>query len=162
MEMEQQQQNPHPHPHDDYHHRSIVLLNNINGFQLLYQQYACLLKKNLLLAWRNKRATFLQLFSSVFFIFLMFAIGKANHSRLMNSKGRREDIHPKPTLLSPPIPPCEHMLFNYVKHGHPPCYDFIWSGSRSPKLAQIVAGILNNNPGRPIPMDRVCVALSFK
>ncbi|KAG2241227.1 hypothetical protein Bca52824_096788, partial [Brassica carinata] len=49
----------------------------IEGMPLLYQQFTALFKKNLLLSWRNKSATCLHLFSSFFFIFLIFCIQEA-------------------------------------------------------------------------------------
>ncbi|KAJ0615074.1 putative ABC-type sulfate transporter [Helianthus annuus] len=36
-----------------------------------------------------------------------------------------------------------------------PCYDFVWSGSDSARLGSIVDRIRANNPGRPIPSDKV-------
>ncbi|KAF4375887.1 hypothetical protein F8388_004977 [Cannabis sativa] len=53
-------------------------------------------------------------------------------------------------LISPPIPLCEDNF--YVKL---PCYDFIWSGNESERIRSIVAAIMANNPGRPIPSIKV-------
>ncbi|KAI6675688.1 hypothetical protein NL676_003594 [Syzygium grande] len=53
-----------------------------SGAALLVQQYGALFRKNLLLSWRNKRATFLHLFSSFFFIFLIFCIQEAIDARI--------------------------------------------------------------------------------
>lgn len=55
-------------------------------------------------------------------------------------------------LISPPIPPCEDKFFVNL-----PCYDFIWSGNRSPRVTQIVNAIMKNNPGRPIPTEKVLI-----
>merc|ERR1712070_981929 len=44
------------------------------GARLMAQQYTALLRKNAILTWRQKRSAFLQLFSSLFFIFLIFCI----------------------------------------------------------------------------------------
>lgn len=61
---------------------------------------------------------------------------------------------PKPvTDLS--IPPCEDMFFIKV-----PCYDFVWSGGGSHRIDSIVSRIMANNPGRPIPFDKV-LKISF-
>ncbi|KAF8005573.1 hypothetical protein BT93_K0001 [Corymbia citriodora subsp. variegata] len=123
-----------------------------SGAPLLLQQYRALLTKNLLLSWRNKRATFLQLFSSFFFIFLIFCIQEAINARFAHSTAYKSERDPAP-LVSPPIPPCEDKF--YVKS---PCFDFVWSGNASAAVAAIVDGIRNNNPGRPIAESKV---LSF-
>ncbi|KAK7836996.1 abc transporter a family member 2 [Quercus suber] len=96
-------------------------MNLQRGFPLLWQQYTALLKKNMLLSWRNKRSTFLQLFSSFFFIFLIFCIQKAIQARFASSTAFQRVTDPA-TLVSPPIPPCEDKF--YVKI---PCYDFVMS-----------------------------------
>ncbi|XP_075107779.1 ABC transporter A family member 2 isoform X2 [Nicotiana tabacum] len=123
------------------------------GFPLLKQQYKALLKKNFIVAWRNKRATFLQLFSSLFLIFLLFIIQKAIEARFSSSSSYENVRDPQP-LVSPPIPPCEQK--NFIRL---PCYDFVWSGSQSPKIGQIASRIMANNPGRSIPTSKV---LSFR
>ncbi|XP_015077839.1 ABC transporter A family member 2-like [Solanum pennellii] len=119
------------------------------GIPLLMQQYKALFKKNLLLALRNKPATFLQLFSSFFFIFLLFCIKLSDESRNADNTFAKELRDPKP-LIAPPIPPCEDKF--YIKT---PCYDFIWSGKHSKTIGDVVKGIMANNPGRPIPADKV-------
>ncbi|OMO54833.1 ABC transporter-like protein [Corchorus capsularis] len=113
------------------------------GVALLIQQFKALLKKNLLLSWRNKRATFFQLFTSFFFIFLIFCLEKSSTKPL---KAVRD---PKP-LVSPPIPPCESK--NFIRQ---PCFDFVWSGDQSNTINGIVKAIRENNPGRPIPENKV-------
>ncbi|XP_059643934.1 ABC transporter A family member 2-like [Cornus florida] len=118
------------------------------GLALLLQQFRALLTKNLLLSWRNKRSTFLQLFSSLFFIFLIFLIQKSTESRYASSSSFGNVVDPKP-LVSPPIPPCEDK--HYVKL---PCFDFVWSGNASSRIGTIVSRILANNPGRPIPSHK--------
>lgn len=56
-----------------------------------------------------------------------------------------------PTLLvSPPILPCEDKFFAKL-----PCYDFVWSGNHSRRVTDIVSAIMANNPGRPIPINKV-------
>ncbi|KAL3528348.1 hypothetical protein ACH5RR_007670 [Cinchona calisaya] len=123
-----------------------------SGLPLLWQQYKALFFKNLLLSWRSKRSTFLRLFSSFFFIFLIFAIQKAIQSRFAASTSFTDVFDPKP-LAFPPIPACEEK--SYVKL---PCFDFVWSGNDSRRIRRIVDRILANNPGRPIPSTKV---LSF-
>ncbi|KAG8379146.1 hypothetical protein BUALT_Bualt07G0057800 [Buddleja alternifolia] len=115
------------------------------GFPLLIQQYKALFFKNLLLSWRNKRSTFLQLFSSLFFIFLIFCIQRAVESRFSSSSSFDNEIDPKP-LVAPPIPPCEEKYYTRL-----PCFDFVWSGSDSARIRDIVRRIRENNPGRLIP-----------
>ncbi|CAL9247259.1 unnamed protein product [Arabidopsis halleri] len=119
------------------------------GLPLLLQQYTALFKKNLLLSWRSKRATFLQLFASFFFILLIFCIQEAMEKSFASSTALKTVTDPT-ALISPPIPPCEDKFFVNL-----PCYDFVWSGNRSPKVTQIVNAIMKNNPGRPIPTEKV-------
>ncbi|XP_062114912.1 ABC transporter A family member 2-like [Humulus lupulus] len=119
------------------------------GFPLLLQQFKALFKKNVLLSWRNKRATFIQLFASFFFIFLMFCIQISINIRMSHSTFFKHLADPRP-LNSPPIPPCEDNF--YVKL---PCYDFVWSGNGSARIRRIMSAIMANNPGRPIPSIKV-------
>ncbi|KAL7222981.1 hypothetical protein ACSBR1_024627 [Camellia fascicularis] len=119
------------------------------GFPLLLQQFKALFTKNIILSWRSKRSTFLQLFSSLFFIFLIFCIQKAMDARFSSTSTYKHVFDPKP-IVSPPIPPCEDKY--YVKL---PCFDFVWSGNDSAKIGSIVTRIMTNNPGRPIPLDKV-------
>lgn len=125
------------------------------GFSLFWQQTIALLKKNFLLSMRSKRATFLQLFSSLFFLGLLFGIQKAMDfcSKHPSAIGAVNDPQ---ALTNPPIPPCEHKFF--IKR---PCYDFVWSGSGNRRIESIVTGILTNNPGRPIPPTKVRTTTSF-
>ncbi|XP_058195603.1 ABC transporter A family member 2-like isoform X2 [Rhododendron vialii] len=121
----------------------------LRGYPLLAQQFRALFRKNLILAWRNKRSTFLQLFSSLFFIFGLFCIQKSLKVQFATTTTYDDVPDPKP-LVSPPIPPCEDKF--YVKL---PCFDFVWSGNDSSRIASIVSSIMANNPGRPIPSDKV-------
>ncbi|XP_031505426.1 ABC transporter A family member 2-like [Nymphaea colorata] len=123
-----------------------------SGVPLLRQQFTALLKKNFLLSWRNKRATSLQLLSSLFFIFLIFCIQEAIKARLATTT-YYENVTDPPALVSPPIPACEEKY--YIKS---PCFDFVWSGNSSKTVGLIVSNIMKNNPGRPIPSSKV---LSF-
>ncbi|KAF6159975.1 hypothetical protein GIB67_033059 [Kingdonia uniflora] len=119
------------------------------GVPLLLQQFKALLKKNLILSWRNKRSTFLQLFSSFFFIFLIFCIDKAISARFSTTTSFKNVFDPK-ALIDSPIPACEDKF--YVKL---PCFDFAWSGKKSAKIDAIVERIRLNNPGRIIPVNKV-------
>ncbi|CAL5327146.1 unnamed protein product [Camellia sinensis] len=121
------------------------------GFPLLLQQFKALFTKNIILSWRSKRSTFLQLFSSLFFIFLIFCIQKAMDARFSSTSTYKHVFDPKP-IVSPPIPPCEDKY--YVKL---PCFDFVWSGNDSAKIGSIVTRIMTNNPGRPIASDKLVV-----
>ena len=78
----------------------IVKMELQNGFKLLLQQYKALFTKNLLLAWRNKRATFLQLFSSIFFIFLLFVFQKATNAQFGTSTAVKAVRDPEPLIVS--------------------------------------------------------------
>ncbi|KAG6412263.1 hypothetical protein SASPL_124937 [Salvia splendens] len=119
------------------------------GSRLLWQQYKALLFKNLLLSWRNKRSTFLQLFSSLFFIALLFFIQEAIEARYASSSSFRNNADPE-ALVAPPIPPCEDKYYSRL-----PCFDFVWSGNDSARIREIVRRIRANNPGRPIPENKV-------
>ncbi|KAG5230027.1 ABC transporter family member [Salix suchowensis] len=121
----------------------------VKGFPLLFQQFTALFKKNLLLSWRNKSATFLQLFSSIFFMFLLFGIEKATESQTKSSTGFKTVTNPQP-MWEPPIPPCEDKF--YVKM---PCFDFVWSGNDSTRISTIVTAIMKNNPNRQIRSEKV-------
>lgn len=122
-----------------------------SGFPLLLQQYKALFRKNLLLSWRNKKATFLQLFASCFFFLLLFFIENTMEVHFPSSTSFKRITDPSP-LVSPPIPPCESM--NYAKL---PCFDFVWSGNQSAKFQNIVSEIMANNRQRPIPSSKVSV-----
>lgn len=126
-------------------------MNPQRGVPLFLQQYKALFKKNLLLSWRQRRSTFMQLFSSIFFIFLIFCIEKAINARFSTSTAYENVFDPQP-LLSLPIPPCEQKVFTKL-----PCFDFVWSGNGSSKVESIVNNIMANNPGRPIPKKKVCI-----
>ncbi|KAI7986720.1 ABC transporter A family member 2 [Camellia lanceoleosa] len=114
-----------------------------SGLGLLIQQYKALLKKNIILSWRNRRSTIAQLLSPFFFVFLLYAISQA----LANHPNSIYDPQP---LLAPPIPPCEDKFFITL-----PCFDFAWSGNDTALIVSIVHRIMNNNPARPIPPNKV-------
>ncbi|MED6193393.1 ATP-binding cassette sub- A member 2 [Stylosanthes scabra] len=121
----------------------------VSGFSLLLQQFTALLRKNLLLSWRNKRATLLQVLSPLFFMFLIFAIDKAIKAQYSNTTYYKSLSEP-PLRPSPSIPPCEDKFFVKL-----PCYDFVWSGDQNPRIRTIAQAIMNNNPGRTIPPSKV-------
>ena len=120
-----------------------------SGFPLLLQQYRALFWKNFLLSWRNKRATFFQLFASFFFVFIIFCTQEAAIARYSYSTSHKTLMDPQP-LVSPLIPPCEDKYFMKL-----PCFDFVWSGNGSARIQKIVGAIMANNPGRPIPHSKV-------
>jgi hypothetical protein len=121
----------------------------LSGGALAWQQYRALLRKNATLTWRNRRSAALQLFSSLVFIFLIFCIDRAVRSRFSSTTAYRNVPDPEP-LIAPPIPPCEDKFF--IKS---PCYDFLWSDGGSDRIRGLVDAIRNNNPGRPIPPEKV-------
>ncbi|KAK9104978.1 hypothetical protein Scep_021822 [Stephania cephalantha] len=106
-------------------------------------------KKNLLLSWRHKRSTLVQLFSSLFFIFLIFCIQKAIDARLAETTAFQNVFEPE-TLAFPAIPSCEDKFFTKI-----PCFDFVWSGNPSAAVRSILRRIIDDNPGRPIPSTKV-------
>ncbi|XP_057868704.2 ABC transporter A family member 11 [Cryptomeria japonica] len=127
-------------------HQSIELRK---GFGLFRQQFAELMKKNALLSWRNKPALFLQLFSSFFFVFLVFCSQEAIKSRFKDSTSFKNVFDPENKVVEG-IPKCEDGYF--IKT---PCYDFLWSGSNSSVISEIVTNIMARNPERPIPSSKV-------
>lgn len=120
-----------------------------SGIPLLFQQTFSLIKKNLILAWNSKVTTFLQLFSSFFFIAILVGIQKALDYRVKNPSLGPAVTDPV-ALVNPPIPACEEKFFIKL-----PCYDFVWSGSGNEKFSSVVNRIMANNPGRPIPQNKV-------
>ncbi|KAH0942809.1 hypothetical protein HID58_002446 [Brassica napus] len=106
------------------------------GLPLLYQHFTALFKKNLLLSWRNKRSTCLQLFSSFFFILVIFCIEEAMKASEASSSAYKNVTDPT-LLFSLPILPCEDKFFVKL-----PCYDFVWSGNNSRRVTDIVSAIL--------------------
>eukprot|EP00249_Psilotum_nudum_P021774 c28239_g1_i1 orf=514-3321(-) len=116
---------------------------------LFFQQFSALLRKNFLLSLRNKRATALQLASSLIFIFLLFCVDESIKANRHSTTYYKNLLDPQPTVV-PAIPPCETRF--YIKT---PCYDFIWSGNSSYNVSVIVNNIMKNNPGRPIPSSKV-------
>lgn len=119
----------------------------VRGFALWGLQFKALMIKNLLLAWRNRASTFLQLFASFFFIFLIFAVNEALQAALSGHTEFKNVFTPPPTTV-PGISSCDNAF--YVK---PPCYDFLWSGNSSSIITSLVRNISGNNPGRPIDFD---------
>ncbi|CDP14834.1 unnamed protein product [Coffea canephora] len=105
--------------------------------------------KNFILAWRNRRSTFPQLFSSFFFIAFVFALRKTNKYTESRPNFCAKVRDPKP-ITNPPITACEDKLIINV-----PCFDFVWSGSGNQRLESIVNGIMTNNPGLTIPESMV-------
>ncbi|KAJ0048785.1 hypothetical protein Pint_15238 [Pistacia integerrima] len=128
-------------------------MSTLTGFPLFFQQFKALFKKNFLLSWKHKTATFLQLFSSLFFILLMFIIKLAMDARFSSSTEYSTVRDPKP-LVSPSILPCEDKFYVNL-----PCIDFVWSGNDSVRVQRIVSAIMKNNPGRAIPSNKV---ISFR
>lgn len=121
----------------------------LSKFPLFFHQLSALLRKNFLLSLRSKRATALQLASSLFFVFLIFCVDQSINARRRTTTAFKNLYEPDPIAVTP-IPACETGY--YIKS---PCYDFVWSGSASPKAATIVQNIMKNNPGRTIPSTKV-------
>eukprot|EP00475_Leptophrys_vorax_P029658 TRINITY_DN4376_c0_g2_i5.p1 TRINITY_DN4376_c0_g2~~TRINITY_DN4376_c0_g2_i5.p1 ORF type:complete len:983 (+),score=58.52 TRINITY_DN4376_c0_g2_i5:142-3090(+) len=116
----------------------------VRGYALWNLQFKALMIKNILLAWRNRASTFLQLFASFFFIFLIFAVNEALQAAL-SSHTEFKNVHTPPPVFVPGIRACEDAF--YIK---PPCYDFLYSGNQSEVVQSLARNISANNPGRPI------------
>lgn len=125
----------------------------LTGFSLFRQHLVALTRKNAILTWRNKKTTFLQVFSSLFFIFLIFCIDKAINSRMSSITTYKDVPNPK-TIVDFPILPCEDKVLVKL-----PCYDFVWSGKHYNKINEIVQAIMKNNPGRIIPDHKVWIVM---
>ncbi|KAL2613565.1 hypothetical protein R1flu_025257 [Riccia fluitans] len=122
------------------------------GLSLFIQQCSALLKKNALLSWRNRRATFLQLVSSLFFIFLIFAVDQAIKAQTRDTTGFKNLFDPQPVAVTP-IPPCEDGYF--IKTDGDGCWDFFYTPNNNPQIETIVNNIKRKNPGRQIPDNKV-------
>ncbi|GMH31524.1 hypothetical protein Nepgr_033367 [Nepenthes gracilis] len=121
-----------------------------SGVALFWRQFRALLKKNALLAWRNKKVTSAFLLCPFVALLLAFVLEKADQASAgLSSAGRKEIRDPK-SLMFPPIPRCEDKF--YIRE---PCYDFAWSGNSSATIREIVARLMASNPGRPIPSSKV-------
>ncbi|CAM6024303.1 unnamed protein product [Sphagnum balticum] len=118
-------------------------------WSLFLQQSSSLLRKNALLSYRSRRATFLQLASSFFFIFLIFCVDQSDKARLSTTSSYKNLFAPQPKTVAS-IPACEDAFYIQL-----PCYDFIWSGSKSSRILSLVDNIMKNNPNRPIPDNKV-------
>lgn len=120
----------------------------LSGWALFWQQTKALMLKNALLAWRNKPSTLLQLFSSFFFILLIFALRQALLAAFSGTTLQRTITDPPATPIAP-IPPCQAGYFMQN-----PCYDFVWAANFSdPIQLDLIKNISANNPGRPINMS---------
>ncbi|XP_058181547.1 ABC transporter A family member 2-like isoform X1 [Rhododendron vialii] len=115
-----------------------------SGLPLLVQQFKALFLKNLILTWRSKGFTLAQLLSPLVFMSLLYVVEKSANP----SEGK--PLYDPVALIAQPIPPCEEKFYTTL-----PCYDFIWSGNKSAKIASIVGQIMANNPGRSIPPSKV-------
>ncbi|PIA35474.1 hypothetical protein AQUCO_03500083v1 [Aquilegia coerulea] len=124
----------------------------LTGKALVIQQFKALFNKNYILARRQKITTLVQLLSPIVFLLLVIVLDKFLQGDF-DSPGNTRAYDPKP-LVNIAILPCEEKFF--IKQ---PCYDFIWSGNSSAKVQALVQRIMDNNPGRKIPSDKV---LSFR
>eukprot|EP00894_Picocystis_sp_ML_P001352 jgi/Pico_ML_1/51869/g2692.t1 len=71
------------------------------------QQLLALEWKNVLLFWRNKVASALQVFGSLFFVLLIFAVNEALVSQRQNESDFQRITDPKPELVDN-IPDCSN------------------------------------------------------
>ncbi|KAI8537560.1 hypothetical protein RHMOL_Rhmol09G0033500 [Rhododendron molle] len=119
-------------------------MDSQSGFPLLVQQFKALFLKNLILTWRSKGFTFAQLLSPLVFMSLLYAAKEASNP----SQGK--PLYDPVAVVAQPIPSCQEKFYTTA-----PCFDFLWSGNDSAKIASIVGQIMANNPGRPIPPTKV-------
>ncbi|GBG75807.1 hypothetical protein CBR_g21052 [Chara braunii] len=106
------------------------------GLNLFTQQSKALLVKNYKLSLRSKLATFLQLVSSLFFVFLVFAVDRAIQARTKDETTFKNLFQPQRSPVGP-IPKCEDGFF--MKK---PCLDFVYSNdNNSPQIKEVVNNI---------------------
>lgn len=118
------------------------------------------MKKNLLLSLRNKRATFLQLFASFFFVFFVFVVDQAIQFNQQGESAFKNLVNP-PEVAVNPIPRCS------LKGNRTSCFtlayvpapsnEYLIDPNSLPSLANlsaiqtIVTRIAaNNNPAFPL------------
>lgn len=114
-----------------------------------WDQFTVLSRKQVLVYFRNFRATLLRIFAPLFFMFLLW---------LLNLAFRADNValdyfsnYPDPSVTPmPAIPACDTDM--YIRQ---PCLDFIYSPNTSSVAQSVVDAIRANNPGRPIPSDAV-------
>ncbi|GBG71074.1 hypothetical protein CBR_g8373 [Chara braunii] len=116
---------------------------------LFAQQCGAMMWKNFILSWRSRRATFLQLFSSFFFIFLIFCFDQAVRVRWRSVTVFKNIMDPEQKALTA-IPSCSQG-YN-VKPG---CYDFLYSPMSDNLVKDTVRAIMENNGKRKITTDNV-------
>ena len=117
--------------------------------ELWGKQLAALAWKNVLLFWRNKVASALQVFGSLFFVLLIFAVNEALVSQRQNESDFRRITNPEPELVNH-IPDCSEQTYIIDD----PCYTFLYSPNNSEVVDRIVQAVRENNVP-VIPPSRV-------
>lgn len=131
-------------------------------FGTFSQQFKALFRKNVLLAWRNRRATTLRLVAPFLFMLLVWLIDRAIQAEDRSLSQFKVVRDPEAEAVDP-IPRCEEDL--YIQDTK--CYDFYWTAdtpvlnsteaalqAANDTAAEIVRGIrVHNDP--PIPEDKV-------
>jgi ABC-type multidrug transport system permease subunit len=116
-------------------------------------QFSALFYKNVLVNWRNLRATLLRVLAPFFFMLLLYLTDLA--IRADNPKQPYALNNPDPSVEAVgAIPPCESGV--YIRPGA--CWDLFYTPNTSATAQELVQAIQAGNAGRPIPDDRV---LSF-
>jgi hypothetical protein len=113
-------------------------------------QFPALLWKNLLVQWRNWRATVLRILAPFFFMLLLYLVNVAlvadNPKRPYALENRNPAVDPVGGL-----PPCEDNPL-----GRTPCWDFFWTPNTSTVVRdELVQRMMQLNPGRSIDATRV-------
>ncbi|GAA0159193.1 ATP-binding cassette [Lithospermum erythrorhizon] len=121
----------------------------LTGFPLIMQQTKTLVRKNFILTMRNKRIALIQITIPFIFMGMLYGMRKSS-TFLSNLPGLGNAVRDPKRITDFAIPPCEDKLL--IRN---PCYDFAWSGSGNPRIEGIVKRIMEANPGRPIPPDKV-------
>ncbi|KFM23420.1 ABC transporter A family member 2 [Auxenochlorella protothecoides] len=114
-----------------------------------WEQFTSLSYKNMIVAYRNLRATLLRIIAPLFFMFLLWLINIA----VRNDNPYLEYFvdNPDPAVVTVgAIPACATDM--YIES---PCWDFLYQPNNNSAVEAIVTGIRENNPGRPIPASAV-------
>ncbi|EFN57675.1 hypothetical protein CHLNCDRAFT_57211 [Chlorella variabilis] len=113
-------------------------------------QFAALFWKNLLVNWRNFRATLLRVMAPLFFMLLLYLTDVAISADNPKQPYAISNLDPAVDAVTA-IPACETSM--YMRPGG--CWDMFYTPNNSATAQAIVQYMQASNPGRPIPGDKV-------
>lgn len=118
-----------------------------------WDQFTVLTYKQALVYLRNLRSTLLRILSPFFFMFLLWLLNIAIQSNNVAYSAVTNVPNPSPSEVAG-FPSCTSNAYILPN----PCWDFFYTPNTSAVATSIATNMRTNNPGRPIPLDRV---LSF-